>query len=306
MSAAATQLRPALPAVLWHSVRTRSLPIAVLSSLVGTLALLPAQRPQPLIAALCMLLAVLLQCGTNVLNDAEDSRTGADDFPAAGSSRAMKAGWVDATSARLIALGFFVLAALVGVLIVVIVSKPALLILGAGALLVGWAYTAPPLRLAYRPLGELASALPMGIGIPWGTAAAQTNDVPAAVWFAAIPLALLTAAILHANNARDRTHDASVGKRTLATFLSPRGVVVEYQALLILGPLITTLAIAFKWMPIWTALAILPGVRAIAVSGRASTDLDARGWTMLLITTVKLFQLTALALAAGFLLSLIR
>ncbi|MBV9099891.1 MAG: prenyltransferase [Candidatus Dormibacteraeota bacterium] len=304
-AAAATRLRPALPVVLWHSVRPRSLPIAALSSVVGTLALLPAQRPEPLIAALCLVLAVLLQCATNVLNDAEDSRTGADDFPAAGSSLAMKAGWVDASGARVIALACFLLAALDGAAIVVLVQKPALVLLGAAAVLAGWAYTAWPLRLAYRPLGELASALPMGIGIPWGTAAAQTSSVPAAVWFAAIPLALLTAAILHANNARDRAHDASVGKRTLATYLSPRGVVLEYQALLILGPVLLAFAVAFQRIPVWTAIAIVPGLRAIVVAGRASVDLDARGWTVLLINAVKLHQLTALALCAGFLLSVI-
>ena len=57
----------------------------------------------------------------------------------------------------------------------------------------------------------------MGLGIVWGTAAAQTPSVPYSVWWAAALLALITAAILHANNARDRTHDAAVGKRTLAT-----------------------------------------------------------------------------------------
>ena len=298
--------RPALPVVLWQSVRPRSLPIAVLSSAVGSMALLPAQRPQPGIAALCALLAVLLQCGTNVLNDAEDARTGADDFPAAGSSLAMRSGWINSARARVIAALCFVLAAVVGIVIVLLVQKPALLWLGAGALVVGWAYTAWPLRLAYRPLGELASALPMGIGIPWGTAAAQATVVPSSVWWAAVPLALLTAAILHANNARDRVHDATVGKRTLATFLPRRAVVWEFQVLLVAVPLVITAGLAVGALPIWTALAVIPGLMAIQLSGKASLSLDGRGWTLLLIATVRLHLLTGLALCAGFALSLIR
>src|SRR6202011_2984191 len=109
--------------------------------------------------------------------------------------------------------------------------RPALLLLGLLALAVGWPYPAPPFRLAYHPLGEAASGLPMGLGIVWGTAAAQTPAVPYSVFWAAAPLALLTAGILHANNARDRSHDAAVGKSTLATRLSARAVVLEYRVL---------------------------------------------------------------------------
>lgn len=297
-------VRPALPVVVWQSIRPMSLTIAVLSAAVGSMALLPAQHPVPGIAALCALLAVLLQCGTNVLNDAEDSRTGADDFPAAGSSVAMRSGWIDAAEARLIATLCFGLAAITGAGIVVLVQKPALLALGAAALLVGWAYTAPPLRLAYRPLGELASALPMGIGIPWGTAAAQTAHVPASVWWSAAPLALLTAAILHANNARDRAHDASVGKRTLATYLSPRGIVVEYRTLLIAVPLVVIAGVAVRALPLWALLALVPGALAVRSALRASARLEARGWTQLLIAAVRLHLLTGVTLCAAFALSL--
>ena len=302
---AAARSRPALPVVLWHSVRPRSLQIAVLSSAVGSMALLPLQHPNPGVAALCALLAVLLQSGTNVLNDAEDAATGADAFPAAGASKAMRSGWIDVSDARVIAALCFAAAAIVGVVVVLVVQKPALLLLGAGAVLVGWAYTAWPLRLAYRPLGELASGIPMGIGIPWGTAAAQASHVPASVWWAAIPLALLTSAVLHANNARDRAHDASVGKRTLATYLSPRGVVVEYRALMIAVPVIIAIAVAVRGVPLWSALAIAPSLRAMQLAARAGAPTDARGWTRLLIGTVLTHRYIALALCASFALSLI-
>lgn len=307
MTAAAPPLvRPALPVVVWQSVRPLSLTIALMSSVVGTMALLPAAHPIAGVAALCALLAVLLQCGTNALNDSEDARTGADDFAGAGSSLAMRRGWIGPSGARLVAVACFAVAALLGLGIVVLVHKPGLLLLGAAALAVGWAYTAWPLRLAYRPLGELASAVPMGIGITWGSAAAQTDAVPARVWWAAVPLALLTAAILHANNARDRLHDASVGKRTLATYLSPRTVVAEYQALLIAVPLVLTAGLALREVPLWLAVAMPAGLIAIHVAGTATASLTSTGWTRLLLAAVRLHLLMALSLSAGFALSLIR
>jgi len=304
MAASAPAVRPALPVVLWQSVRPMSLTVALLSAMVGTFALLPSDQERLGVAALCALLAVLLQAATNVLNDAEDALTGADIPGTMGASLAMRQRWITPQQARLIAAGCFIAAAITGIALVLWVQKPGLLWIGAAAVFVGWAYTAPPLRLAYRPLGELASGIPMGIGIVWGTAAAQAQHVPAAVWWAGIPMALLTAAILHANNGRDRLHDKLVGKRTLATYLSPRGVVLEFRALLIALPVVIVAGLITRGLPLWCALALIPGAIAVRRALQADEQLDARGWTLLLIGSVRLHSLTGVTLCAGFLLSL--
>jgi 1,4-dihydroxy-2-naphthoate octaprenyltransferase len=303
--AADAALRPGATSVVWASVRPRSLTVAAVSSVLGTAALAPLHAVQPLVAAACLLLALLLQAATNVLNDAEDALTGADEYAGSGASLAMKSRWITPAQARVIALGLFAAAAILGVAIALGTQRPALLLLGVVAVFVGWAYTAPPLRLAYRPLGEAASGLPMGLGIVWGTAAAQTSTVPYSVFWAAAPLALLTAGILHANNARDRSHDAAVGKRTLATRLSVGAVVLEYR--LLVGGAAAVLAAAFAahGLPWWCLGAAVPAALAIRLALQAREDLDGRGWTMLLIGCVKLHQLTGLTLAAGFVLSAI-
>jgi 1,4-dihydroxy-2-naphthoate octaprenyltransferase len=185
-------------------------------------------------------------------------------------------------------------------------SRPALLLLGVTAVAVGWAYTAPPLRLAYRPFGEAASGLAMGVGIVWGTAAVQTPAVPSSVWWAAAPLALLTAAILHANNARDRSHDAAVGKRTLATRLSPSAVVLEFRVLTAGVAVVLAAALATGGLPLWCALAAAPAALAVRTAARARADSDGRQWTLQLIACVQVHLLTGLALAAGLALSAIR
>jgi 1,4-dihydroxy-2-naphthoate octaprenyltransferase len=304
--AAGAAARPGTAGIIWASVRPRSLTVAAVSSVVGSTALAPIHAVQPLIAAGCLALAVLLQAATNVLNDAEDALTGADDHASSGASLAMRLRWIDPRQARVIAAFLFAAAAALGVAIALAAHRPALLLLGVAALVVGWAYTAPPLRLAYRPLGEAASGLPMGLGIVWGTAAAQIASVPYAVWWAAAPLALLTAGILHSNNARDRDHDAAVGKRTLATRISVDGVVHEFRLLLGGAAALLATGLATRGLPLWCLGATLPAVIALRLAVRARKDLDGTGWTRLLIGCVQLHLLTGVTLSAGFVLSAIR
>jgi 1,4-dihydroxy-2-naphthoate polyprenyltransferase len=298
--------RPRPLAVLWESVRPRSLTVAAVSSVVGTTALVPQRTVQPLLALGCLLLVVLLQAGTNVLNDAEDSLSGADDETTSGASQAMRLHWINAAQARIIATVLFAAAAVLGLSLALGSHRPGLLLVGGLAIAVGWAYTAPPLRLAYRPLGEAASGLPMGVGIVWGTAAAQTSAVPNSVWWAGAALALLTASILHANNARDRSHDAAVGKRTLATRLSEDGVVIEFRVLLIAVPVVLAGGFITRSLPWWCLAVVVPAALAVRAAVRAHRGLDARGWTMRLIECVQLHMLTGFALSLGFVLSAIR
>ena len=300
---AAVPARPGAAAIIWASVRPRSLTVALTASVTGTAVLVPVHRVAPGLAVAALVLAVLLQAATNVLNDAEDALTGADDYAGSGASLAMRLGWIDPRRARVIAACLFAAAVLLGAGMVVATGRYGLLLLGAAAVIVGWAYTAPPLRLAYRPLGEAASGLAMGFGIVWGTAAVQTSHVPGATWWAAAPLALLTAAILHANNARDRAHDAQVGKRTLATRLSPGAVALELRLLFAGAAAAVVAGLATRGLPLWCAGALLPAALAVRAALVARADLDGRGWTALLIRAVQLHLLTGLLLAAGLLAS---
>jgi 1,4-dihydroxy-2-naphthoate polyprenyltransferase len=295
--------RPGPLRVAWSAVRARSLTVAVLPCVVGTVALAPSRAYSVPVAFGCLCVAVLLQAGTNAVNDAEDALTGADDVPTAMPSLALRRGWISARGARLIGLGCLLLAAVVGLSLALAIGKPWLLLLGGAGVLIGWAYTAPPLRLAYRPLGELASGGPMGLGITWGTAAAQAGlrGVPHSVLWCGAMLALLTASILHANNARDRESDARIGKRTVATYLSPAGVVLEFRLLLLGVPLLLGVGIALRGLPLACLVAAPAALLCARVALRARADLDARGWTRLLIACVGLHLLTGASLAVGLL-----
>lgn len=296
--------RPGTLAVAWNAVRPRSLTVAVLPVVVGTVALARDRSFSVPVAVGCLAVAVLLQAGTNAVNDAEDALTGADAQPMAMPSLALRRGWIDARQARRIGLGALGMAALLGLALALAIGRPWLLGLGAAGVVIGWAYTAPPLRLAYRPLGELASGGPMGVGIAWGTAAAQAgaHGVPVSVLWAGGMLAAVTAAILHANNARDRESDARIGKRTVATYLSPGGVVWEFRLLLAATLVLLGAGLAARGLPVTALVALPAAVSALRVARRARADLDGRGWTALLIASVKLDMQLGALLALGLLL----
>src|ERR1700726_1886032 len=103
--------RPSTPMVILHSVRAPSLLIAALPVLVA-LAAVNAERHADLpIAICCLAIVVLIQAGTNALNDAEDAYTGADVASPANPSLSMQQGWVTPRSARAIAVACFILVA---------------------------------------------------------------------------------------------------------------------------------------------------------------------------------------------------
>lgn len=94
-------------------------------------------------------------------------------------------------------------------------------VLWIGLLGVGCAYFyhAPPLKLSYRGLGELAVGLCYGPLIAAGTCLVQRGFVPRSVTFPAVSLGLLIAAFLWVNEFPDHDADRASGKRTLVVQL---------------------------------------------------------------------------------------
>lgn len=80
-------------------------------------------------------------------------------------------------------------------------------------------YHAAPLRLAYRGLGEAAVAVAYGPLICLGTYLVQRGSIAPVPLLVSIPLGLLIAAFLWANEFPDARADATAGKRTLVVRL---------------------------------------------------------------------------------------
>ncbi|MCS7061711.1 MAG: 1,4-dihydroxy-2-naphthoate octaprenyltransferase [Anaerolineae bacterium] len=181
-------------------------------------------------ALVTLLAALLLQAGANLVNEYMDYRKGADSTASIAPSRVIRDGLLTPHQVWMGAWVSLGAGALLGIGLAWMGGWP-VWVIGALGVLSAVLYTAGPLPFAYVGLGEVVVFLAMGPGIVAGTYAVQTQTITFSVLLAAVPIGLLVAAILHANNLRDLDHDRSVGKRTVATRLGRRGAQIEYLTL---------------------------------------------------------------------------
>jgi 1,4-dihydroxy-2-naphthoate octaprenyltransferase len=191
------------------------------------------------IALATLVLAVLMHAAANVLNDYHDALNGADDantqglFPFTGGARLIQNGHVSVQDTHDLAKALIVFLIPCGLWLSV-QTGGGLIVLGSLGLLLGWGYSAPPLALMKRGLGELTVAFTWGL-VVIGADYAQRQHffvIPVAV---AASFALLVGNILLINGFPDALADAHVGKRTLVVRLGPRLSAWLYLILVLLA-----------------------------------------------------------------------
>jgi 1,4-dihydroxy-2-naphthoate octaprenyltransferase len=104
----------------------------------------------------------------------------------------------------------------------------------AGVALAFW-YHAPPLRLSYRGLGELAVGVAYGPLICGGAVLVLRGRLSFPAAASAIPLGMMIAAFLLINEFPDRRADAAAGKKTLVVRLGPVRASRAFAALVTLA-----------------------------------------------------------------------
>jgi 1,4-dihydroxy-2-naphthoate polyprenyltransferase len=238
---------PPLPVSLsallwWRAVRPRSFTATTTPVLIGIAIAALNGAFAPLWAALTLIAALLLQAGTNLINDYFDHRSGVDSSASLSPSGVIQQ---ELLTPRAVLIGgalCFAVAALLGV-VLAIQGGPIIWLLGVIGVLIGLLYTAGPAPLAYVGLGEIAVFLAMGIGMTLGAYVVQTQQFAWTPLIAGMPVGLLVAAILHANNLRDIPTDRAQGKRTLAarmgrTFARREYAVLVFGAYVLLLPIV--------------------------------------------------------------------
>lgn len=213
------------------AARVPTLPAAIAPVLVGTAAAAQAGQARALPALGALVVALAIQIGTNLANDAFDFLRGADTAHRLGPVRVTQRGLLGARDVLLGAYVCFGIAGVVGAWFAVERGWPVLLA-GALAIAAGLGYTGGPWPIGYHGLGEMFVFLFFGLLAVTGTAYVQSGTIEAAAVGASVPVGLLCAAILIVNNLRDIETDRAAGKRTLAVRLGPRGARVLYAACL--------------------------------------------------------------------------
>lgn len=211
-------------------------------------------------ALLTVLFALVAHAGANVVNDYYDALNGSDAlnqqrlFPFTGGSRFIQNGVLSLRQTRLF--GYGLLAAVIPAgLWLTAHSAPGLIWIGCVGLLIGWAYSAPPLQLMARGVGE-AAIVAGWLMVVLGTDFVQRGELAALPLVAGLPFALLVAAILYLNQFPDVRADEAAGKRTLIVRLGPQKARWGY-------PLLA--AAAYLWLASAVVAGALPAVCAVAL-----------------------------------------
>jgi len=212
------------------------------------------------LAALTLLGAVAVHLGLNVANDVFDATSGADEYNVnptlfSGGSRVIQYGLVSLRQMIAISAVAYVVAIAIG-LYLASVAGWGLLWLGLAGVLISFFYTAPPLRLVHRGLGEPATALGFGPIMVLGAYYVQTGHYALQPLVLSIPVALLVMLILYANEIPDRVADARAGKRTLVVRLSRKVVLQGYGVAAALAYLALVVGVVAGLLP-WPTLAAL-------------------------------------------------
>lgn len=201
---------------------------------------------------LCVTAFQLMTHYANDYFDLEADRANATPTAWSGGSRVLPDGEL---SPRVALVAALVLAGL-GCVAAVVLGH-ALGTLAAIAVL-AWSYSAPPLRLCARGLGEATTALVVTVLVPLLGFQLQAPDWRGAwlLGLSVVPLALLQFAMLVAIEFPDAAGDAATGKRTLVVQLGAARAATLY--------LISTGA-AFAW-PVFAVRMGLPGMTALAMA----------------------------------------
>jgi 1,4-dihydroxy-2-naphthoate octaprenyltransferase len=216
---------------------------------------------RPLAAFFTMFFALVAHAGINVLNDYYDALNGTDaantdrQFPFTGGSRFIQNGVLSLKAAGLF--GYALMASVIPAgLWLTWSSANGLIAIGLAGLFVGWAYSAPPLKLMSRGLGELAVACGWLIVVV-GADYVQRGAFSALPFIAGLPYALHVANVLFINQFPDYRADAATGKRNWVVRLGPQRARWGYPF---------TVGVAYGWLLGAVLLGALPWTALIALA----------------------------------------
>ena len=207
------------------ALRLPFLTVSVFPFLTGTLVSEPIDW---IVFTLGLTLVVCTHLSANLINDYSDSKSGADwhdptHFGLFGGSKIIQQGTLPAQFFLRTASGLTVVSAAIAIALTIMRGDILILIFFLLLHFWGWAYTQPPLKLAYRRLGELTLFVLCGPAVTIGGRYLQTGrliELPAIL--VSIPYGFMIAIVLFTNEVPDYPDDIRSGKRTLVSVFRPQ------------------------------------------------------------------------------------
>ncbi len=224
-------------------------------------------------AIVTVFFALVAHGGINVLNDYYDALNGTDDantervFPFTGGSRFIQNGVL--TRSQTAGFGAALMVAVIAAgLWLTAVSARGLIGIGFAGLLIGWAYSAPPLKLNSRGWGEACVWAGFAL-IAIGADFVQRGALSVAPLIAVSGYALLVTNVLFINQFPDRKADDAAGKHHWVVRLGVQRARWVYVGIAVAANACVVAAVVAGALPPLALIALAAG----ALSFKASRDL---------------------------------
>lgn len=212
-------------------------------------------------AFVTLLFAMCAHAGINVLNDYYDALNGTDAmnteriFPFTGGSRFIQNGVLTPAQTRNLWFALFACVVVAGLWLMAH-SVAQLLFVGLAGLFIGWAYSAPPLRLNSRGWGELCVVAGI-LSITVGSDLVLRKDFAVAPFIADLSYALLATNLLYINQFPDRSADTAAGKLHWVARLPVQTARWGYVLIVVLAYVWIVSSVLLGWLPLSVLLTLL-------------------------------------------------
>lgn len=214
----------------WISAaRLRTLPLSIAGILVGTALAIKENAFSWTIFLLAIVTTLSFQILSNFANDYGDGVKGTDNAERIGPARALQSGLLDRKTLKKGVIFMILCSLLSSVLLIYKAFGSAnflhsllFFVLGLGAIGAAIKYTVGKRAYGYRGLGDIFVFVFFGLVAVVGSKFLYTKTILWTEFLPAITIGLLSVAVLHLNNMRDRLSDTNAGKRTLAVLLGAK------------------------------------------------------------------------------------
>ena len=203
--------------------------------------------------------------------------------------------------ATLITLGIAVAA---GIYLLIEVGLPVLYLMLAGSFIVLF-YTAPPVKLNYRGLGETMLFFSFFSMIVFGSYFVLTGKFSWEPIFASIPLGIFTMNVGIVSNTFDYEDDVKSGKKCIPVRFGQRTAV----RIIIIGTVVAYLSliagVLLNFLPVWSLITLLTIPLAMGVIRQTSRFHNTDMYTPAMTKAIALTSVAGILLIAGYVLKLI-
>jgi 1,4-dihydroxy-2-naphthoate polyprenyltransferase len=238
--------------------RAAVLPMTLVSGLVAALLAVGEPGLDWRWLALAVAGIVLAHVANNLMNDLYDARTGSDtaDYPRALYAPHPVLSGLVSRRALVAAIVLVNLADLAILVVLTLARGWPVVAFGVAGFVLSVAYTAPPLRLKKRGLGEPDVLVVWGPLMVGGTYYAATGSITWSVLLASLPYGLLCTTVLMGKHIDKIPYDAPLGIRTLPVILGEHRARTATLGLMVAFYVLVAVCVLVGAMP-WPALAVV-------------------------------------------------